>query len=574
MVVAETFPAGPQADETTATFLKLIASIVETDAGATALAVDPHLGGNKAVASALAAASGTVQSFLYIPAAREYRVVPVRVRDPESPLFVVLPWWNVYATKSAYAFCAELWNRISLGERSFEVAQLRADITARLSSLVSRSVNEFALVKGITELGINLIRLPGGVLCLGTGSLSRWMSSTTSDATSAIGLKLAGNKYITARVLRSFGLPGAENQIVADADAAVATAAQLGYPVVVKPADLERGEGVAADLRNDAEVRAAYDHARAVSEKVLVEKLISGFTHRFTVVGAEVISVRQRVPGGVTGDGKSTIEELVFEVQKSDRSWRWQQKRGKLAIELDREALELMARDGFDHDTVLPEGKFVRLRRRDNINAGGENRDIDLAMVHRDNIELAIAAARALRLDIAGIDLISTDITRSWRDVDAGICEVNGRPQFASYRTPEIFRQVITRVTGPDPHVPARLIICADDPAIRTAVVRSLNDSAPGYVVSIREGLWRDGVVLTQPFADGYAAAVAAATRPDTEAMICIMSLRELLSSGTPLRKWSDIRIRETGLSDDERALVPAVRSLLATTPTNAVPAA
>lgn len=570
MVTFESFPSGVEAAETTAAFLEVISRILENSTTATLPIIGPGLQGAVATASALAAAAACLQVSVYLPVASEYRVGAPRALREEGRLRLVLPWWRVDATRSAYTFCAELWNRIAAGERIGDVALLREDLTTRLSPFVSTSVNEFALVKGITELGINLVRLPGEVLCLGTGMRSRWMSSTTTDATPGIGIKIARNKVQTAAILRLAGLPVAENRVVTDADAAAAAAAQFGGSVVVKPADLDRGDGVAADLRTEAEVRAAYDAARAVSDAIMVERLIPGYTHRLTVAVGEVISVRQRVPGGVTGDGTSTVAELVVEVQKTDRNQQWERRRGRPRIALDEEALALMERDGHDPDTVLPKGQFLRLRRRDNINSGGKNTDIDLAEVHRDNLDLAVAAARALRLDIAGIDLITSDITRSWRDVGASICEVNSRPQFAVLRKPEMFRQIIARVTGPDPHVPANLILCTDDPAERAAVVEAVNARAPRRIVSTREGLWRGGMILSRAFPNGYAAAIAAIARPDTEAMTCVMSPREVLANGSPLRRWARTNILQAGLTGQERALVPALLEVLGAVPTEA----
>lgn len=569
MSTFERFPSGTAATATTTAFLELIGRMVQDSTTAAAPVVDPDLTGDVATASALAAATACVQTFLQLPVAPDFRVRTLRGPRQDGRLNLLLPFWQAAATKSAYSFCSELWNRIATGEEFDEIRPLNESLAARLSPFVSKRVNEFALVKGVTELGINLVRLPGDVLCLGTGSRSRWMFTTLTDATPRIGINIARNKLHTAAILRLAGLPGAENRLVTDLESAVAVAAEFGGPVVVKPIDRDRGDGVAADLRNEAEVRAAYDAARSISEAVMVEKMIPGYTHRLTVAAGEVISVRQRVPGGVTGNGRSTIADLIKDVQNDNQSLNWQRRRGRPRIALDEEALSLMGRDGHGPDTILPEGQFLRLRRRDNINAGGTNKDIDLSEVHRDNLELAVAAANALRLDIAGIDLITSDITRSWREVGAGICEVNGGPQFASTRTPEIFRKVIARVTGPDPHVPANLILCTDDPAERAAVVELAKTRAPHRTVSTREGLWRGGAALTQAFPSGYAAAIAAITRQDTEAMTCVMSLRELLGGGSPLRRWAHISIREAKLNEAERVLLPVARALLATATTH-----
>lgn len=569
MFTVETFPSGSEAEETTRSFVSVIRQMVENNITAVEPQIDGALRSSSATASAIAAATVCLQLSVCLPVASSFRVNPMTGRGQEGRVGLILPWWRIAATKTCYAFCTEVWNRLAEGEDITDISPLVTNLNERLLPYVSKSVNEFSLIKSVTELGINLIRMPSGFLCLGTGKRSRWMNSTTTDFTSGMSLKVASDKLVTARILRHAGLPGAENSIVNNADQAVAMANQLGGPVVIKPMDLERGEGISADLRCESEIRTAYKAARAVSKNILIEKMIPGFTHRLTVASGNVISVRQRVPGGVTGDGTSTIAELVSGVQKSERGRRWQLTRGRPQLAIDAEAFELMTRDGLAEDTILPDKHFLRLRRRDNINAGGENRDIEMTEVHPDNLELAVSASRALRLDIAGIDLITADITRSWRDVSAGICEVNGKPQFASYRTPEIFQEIIKGVVGPNPHVSAHLVLCSDTPSERAKVVATVKQHIPGQTVSTVEGLWQEGSLLTLQFPNGYDAAIAAATRADTEAMTCVMSMRELLSSGSPLRSWERISIRQAGLSDEERALVPAVLAILAARLTN-----
>lgn len=562
MVTFEDFPSSLAAAEVSAAFLALIADVVE-DVDAPTLTHD----GSVAVAAALATATARLQNWVYIPTATEHIASPQNGTAGGTRVQLILPCWSPQAAATAYASCADLWNRLSAGETIEDVKDLRTQLNDTLSPFVAKSVNQYAQVKGIMSLGINLLRMPGQILCLGTGARARLMNSTLTDRTPGIGIDIARNKFHTASMLRMSGLPGTECKLVSNADEAVKAATDFGFPVVVKPVDLDRGAGVAADLRTEVSIREAFSKASALANTIMVEKHIPGFTHRLTIVDGKIISVRQRIPGGVTGDGKSTVAELVDAHQQSERSRRMKRTRGRIPVELDTEALELLKQQNFGVETVLPEGQFQRLRRRDNINAGGSNRDVPPDEVHPDNVEVAFAAARVLRLDIAGIDLISTDIGRSWREVGAGICEVNGRPQLAARRAPELFRSLLSQVVGPEPHVPAELILCADNPAVRAAVAEDVGTRAPNQTISTCEGLWRGGTALTAQFSNGYAAAWAAATRPDVEVMTCVMSVSELFRSGSPLRAWTSVSIRPTGLTDMEQKMIPMVSTFLGTAP-------
>jgi cyanophycin synthetase len=562
VMAVEVFPSNPEAVDVTEAFAGLLAQVIEDDFEVSEAENVPL-----AIATTLARATTRLQNWVYIPAAPQHVINAAGTTDDGRTIQIILPYWLPDATRVAYASCLRLWNRLSEGETFDDIVALRNQLSAEFSPYVAKGVNQFALIRGVTTLGINLIRLPGTALCLGTGARSRIVNSTLTDKTPFIGIQFARNKFHTASLLRMSGLPGAVNKVVSNSDEAIQGAKKFGYPIVVKPVDLDRGEGVAAHLMTESAIRSAFDTARELSPYVMIEKHIPGFTHRLTVADGEVISVRQRVPGGVTGDGKSTVKELVEEGQSTKWSRRWERTRGRAPVELDIEALDLLKEQGFDVNTILPSGIFQRLRRRDNINAGGQNLDIPLDSVDQDNIDLATSAAQILRLDIAGVDLISTDITKSWRETDAGICEVNGRPQLAARRAPELYHRLLSRLMGPEPHVPADLILCGDNSTERMALIEGLDTETSDQTITSREGLRSGGVCITDNFPNDYAAACAAAIRSDVVEIKCVLSLQDLLRLGSPLQTWSKISLFPAGLNAEEKRLLPNACALLGVQP-------
>lgn len=562
VMTVEVFPSNPEAVDVTEAFAGLLAQVIEDDFEVSEAENVPL-----AIATTLARATTRLQNWVYIPAAPQHVINAAGTTDDGMTIQIILPYWLPDATRVAYASCLRLWNRLSEGETFDDIVALRNQLSAEFSPYVAKGVNQFALIRGVTTLGINLIRLPGTALCLGTGARSRIVNSTLTDKTPFIGIQFARNKFHTASLLRMSGLPGAVNKVVSNSDEAIQGAKKFGYPIVVKPVDLDRGEGVAAHLMTESAIRSAFDTARELSPYVMIEKHIPGFTHRLTVADGEVISVRRRVPGGVTGDGKSTVKELVEEGQSTKWSRRWERTRGRAPVELDIEALDLLKEQGFDVNTILPSGIFQRLRRRDNINAGGQNLDIPLDSVDQDNIDLATSAAQILRLDIAGVDLISTDITKSWRETDAGICEVNGRPQLAARRAPELYHRLLSRLMGPEPHVPADLILCGDNSTERMALIEGLDTETSDQTITSREGLRSGGVCITDNFPNDYAAACAAAIRSDVVEIKCVLSLQDLLRLGSPLQTWSKISLFPAGLNAEEKRLLPNACALLGVQP-------
>jgi cyanophycin synthetase len=80
-------------------------------------------------------------------------------------------------------------------------------------------------------------------------------------------------------------------------------------------------------------------------------------------------------------------------------------------------------------------GEVVYLRSTGNLSTGGTAIDLTDA-VHPDNREMAIRAVEAVGLDVGGVDFLTPDITRSYKEAGGAICEVNAAPGFRMHMAP------------------------------------------------------------------------------------------------------------------------------------------
>lgn len=309
------------------------------------------------------------------------------------------------------------------------------DELARLAERVALGPSTRSIVEEGKRRGIPTLRLNDQSLVqLGWGVHQQRIQATVTSKTSHIGVEIAQDKDLTANLLGRAGLPTPRHERAYDADEAVEIAERLGYPVVVKPMDLSHGRGVALNLTDGASVRDAFEKAYDLSSYVLVEEFFEGNDHRVLVIGDRVVAVSERVPGHVVGDGKATIAELVLRVNADPRRGVGHEK-VLTRIEFDHQAERLMSLAGYTTDTVLAAGQHFALRSTGNLSTGGTAVD-RTDVIHPDNVDIAMRAAKVVGLDVAGIDIVCPDISRSLREQRGCIVEVNAAPGFRMHIAP------------------------------------------------------------------------------------------------------------------------------------------
>ena len=317
------------------------------------------------------------------------------------------------------------------------------DFAAELKSFVlSAQRREFgpstgSLVKAAEERDIPWIRLNNNSLVqFGHGKFQQRIQATITSQTKHIAVEISCDKEDTHNMLSDLGLPVPQQRLVYSPNEAIRAARRIGYPVVVKPLDGNHGRGVSINLTEDAQIEVAFHEAKAQSKSrgILVEQYITGMDHRMLVVNGELVAVAKRVPGHVVGDGKHTIAQLVEIVNQDPRRGIGHEK-VLTNLELDNQAERLMADAGHTAETVLPAGEVFYLRSTANLSTGGTA--IDMTDVcHPDNKDMAERTIKAVGLDVGGVDFLSSDITKSYKDVGGAIVEVNAAPGFRMHVAP------------------------------------------------------------------------------------------------------------------------------------------
>ena len=263
------------------------------------------------------------------------------------------------------------------------------------------------------------------LLHLGQGAKRRNAYRHFPPRSDHIGVRFCANKFATARLMQDAGLPAQDSAVVLTEGQAVSAARRFGFPVVVKPNRTEYGTAVSVHLKSDEDVRRAFKSARKHGE-VLVERYIPGEHYRLLVMYGEVVAVVRLSSARVIGDGQLSVRQLI-EKTNAGRTAVLTTKLRKISI--DDDALRILDDQGYGLDEVPPAGVPVKLRLQSNLSMGGTLERVTEG-IHPDNYQLALRATRLTGLQVAGVDFITRDISRSWMDVGGGFVEINPTPGF------------------------------------------------------------------------------------------------------------------------------------------------
>ncbi len=473
---------------------------------------------------------------------------------------LIIPYRFVNPTMEALKILIQVINFLATGNASKEdVNRLisAAEIVIKKFSEIGQNVPD--ILNAAIDRGISFSRIDGQTYKFGFGAAQKILESTFTSNTSVIGVRLSRNKLITSRLLNQCGFPGGTPIRVTSSGGAVEAAIHLGYPVVVKPMDTDGGVGVSAYLQTSGDVAKAYQLAKDKSTNIIVDRHVDGTGHRFTVMFGKVVKVTAKTPWGIRGDGISTISDLL------ERDVRQLSTIGALAASsssqvLDDEAVSLLRQYQLEQESVLPKDCFVPLRRRNNAIAGGTTVLLDFDLVHQDNIDLALRVADLFLLNVAGIDLIIPDVSRSWIDQDCLVCDVNSKPQVGATTAATFLDSVIC---GTGRVMVSLVLFTGDEPPTRQSNVRDMFRQLQVNSISSSEGVWINGKQIGRPGPNGHATATRMLQHRDVIHAAVVISVEEIMMHGLPCDRIQNIVLvcRNSTINDNSTLQLHTVSS-------------
>lgn len=212
-------------------------------------------------------------------------------------------------------------------------------------------------------------------------------------------------------------------------NAAYKYAKKIGWPIIIKPNSLSQGRLVCL-VHNKHELTRAAKKISKLDRVFLVQPFIKGHDYRIVVLDNEVISAYERLPLSITGDGRSTVIQLLDKKQK----FFWQLGRDTIINKHDFRFDLKLKKYHLNRTSVLPRGRSRALLDNCNLSTGGSSVDVT-KQIHESFKNLAINITRDMGLRYCGVDLmVDKDIKQPLSaSNNYRVIEINAAPGLDHY---------------------------------------------------------------------------------------------------------------------------------------------
>lgn len=358
-----------------------------------------------------------------------------RTRESENPgiYHVVFSYWEekagVFAAKAAVSIAQALVDGTPY-DLAADIQELREIREKERLGPSTGSIVEEAIKRKIPFIRLNRRSL----VQLGYGINQKRIQATIASTTSSIAVEIACDKEETKNLLEAAEIPVPKGSIVYDEVDLQAAIQKINYPIVLKPVNGNHGKGATTNIRTWSEAVEALEAAKKFGRAIICEKYITGRDHRILVINYKFVAAAIRTPAAVTGDGSSTIQQLI-DLVNSDPRRGYGHEKVLTTIKVDDFTMNILTDKQYTLETILKKGEELWLKPTANLSTGGTATDVT-DLVHPSNIFMCERIARIIGLDICGIDIMAENLTEPLSEAGGAILEVNAAPGFRMHLDP------------------------------------------------------------------------------------------------------------------------------------------
>jgi cyanophycin synthetase len=229
--------------------------------------------------------------------------------------------------------------------------------------------------------------------------------------------QIAKNKPLTNSILLKNNIPTPIHVIITNANKNDFKNASKYFPCVLKPVDGMQGKDVYTHIDNQQEFDTILNQLLNNYDKIMLENLIEGNNYRIFVFNNEVMDVIEREKPAITGNGKSTVQELINQKNNELLS--------KNLFPVKYLDEKLIKQQGYNLDSIVKPNQKVYITNTINFHNGANAKRIPLNQVNKENKEMFIKAHKLIGLECSGVDYMSNNINIPYYKNKGVIIEMN-----------------------------------------------------------------------------------------------------------------------------------------------------
>lgn len=367
-----------------------------------------------------------------------------------------------------------------------------------------KSMSTIVSLKGALDLGLetNVFLMHEGVDYFEPGKTSQWNryykvgmgkrsgvllgGGTSRD--SHLAVKIQRDKQITNTLIDRLAFPNAKWEILESEEHLKEIFDNYPTPVVIKPAGLTQGKGVTTNIFNMEQAIKAYQYAQKAigtksrsewQTKIMIQQQVKGDDYRLLVVNGKLEVATKRVPAFVTGDGKSSIRELIEETNKDPRRNMNNPAHTLKPIAFDEMLDQFLAEQEISLITVPKKDERVYVRKVASMSQGGITEDFT-EKVHPHIRSIAESMASTIHANVVGIDVICQDISKPLTIENGSFIEMNTMPEIylnifpvigRSY--PEVGQRIIEGIVDMEKKVESWVFVGYSEDEMKEEITRN-----------------------------------------------------------------------------------------------------
>ena len=234
------------------------------------------------------------------------------------------------------------------------------------------------------------------------------------------GYEWMDNKYTLFEKLSKAGIPVPKAIRVVSLSGAKKAFQSLHKPIILKPKLGSRGRHTTTNINTESELVQAFKLAKEITPSMVIQEHLMGSVYRGTVIDGALVGFFRADPSQITGDGTSTIKELISQKNKTRHE--------KLSeIQVTQDLIDFIKRKEYTLESIPDVGVTLDLSAKTGRMYGGYTKEM-LNEVHPKIRSTLEKASLVVQVPVIGFDLIIMDPTTDPDTQKWGIIEANSLP--------------------------------------------------------------------------------------------------------------------------------------------------